>query len=176
MTNKTNLIKAIEAEYNAIEDYDAWFFNGHEESERYDYARSIYCGLVYFLNDMTEKQIEDFAEMDDEDKIEWLNDEAFISDTVTGNASGSFFFNSWKAESAICHNWYLIEETQDEFGTLEFSRGAEYIDVSIRCYMLSQVISDVIEAIEDRISEIEDEAEHDFAEEQTEQNENAIIA
>lgn len=176
MTNKTNMAAAIEAEYNAIDDYDAWFFNGHEESEVYDYKRSIYCGLVYFLNDMTEKQIEDFANMDNEERENYLNEEAFISDTVTGNASGSFFCNRWKAESAICHNWYLIEETQDEFGELEFSRGAEYIDVSIRCYMLSQVISDVVEAIEDRISEIEDEAEREFIDEQTEHNENAIIA
>lgn len=176
MTNKTNMAAAIEAEYNAIDDYDAWFFDGHEESEVYDYKRSVYCGLVYFLNDMTEKQIEDFANMDNEERVNFLYDEAFISDTVTGNASGSFFCNSWKAESAICHNWDLIEETQDEFGELEFSRGAEYIDVSIRCYMLSQVISDVVEAIEDRISEIEDEAESEFIDEQTEQNENTIIA
>lgn len=167
-TNKDNMKQAIEEIFNGMQDYDAWFFDDHENCERYDYEKSVYCGIIWFLNDMLDRDIESFAQMEDDEREEWINNEAFISDTVTGNASGSFFYNRWKAECAIMHNWDLIEETIDEFGPLEFSRGAEYIDVSIRCYILGQVIGQVIDAINEKISEIEDQAERDFIEEQNE--------
>lgn len=79
---------------------------------------------------------------------EELYDECFISDSVTGNASGSFFCNTFAAEEAIFRNWELIAKASEEFGldAKEFLlRGAEYIDVTIRCYVLSSVISEIYE-------------------------------
>lgn len=81
---------------------------------------------------------------------EQLNDDLFINDSVTGNASGSYTFNTWQAEENICHNLDLLQEACDEFGgcyaeTLE--KGAEACDVTIRCYLLGSCISQVLDEI-----------------------------
>lgn len=95
----------------------------------------------------------------DEIDTDNLYDDLFIDDSVTGNASGSYTFNTYEAEENIAHNMDLLKEALDEFGgeygeALE--RGAEFCDVTIRCYMLGQVIS---EAIEELKEELEEEAE-----------------
>lgn len=46
----------------------------------------------------------------------FLDEELWTYDSVTGNASGSYFCNAWKAEEAICHNLDLLEEVAEEFG------------------------------------------------------------
>lgn len=76
-----------------------------------------------------------------------LYDKMFVSDYVTGNASGSYTCNTWKAESYLCHNSDLIEEVMDEFG-YEPSRerkGAEWWDVAIRCLLVGRFIDEVID-------------------------------
>lgn len=75
----------------------------------------------------------------------------WIDDSVTGNASGSYFFNTWKAEEALCHNTELLMEALQEFGgdySDVFERGAEYADLTIRCYVLGEVLGEVLGAIE----------------------------
>ena len=45
---------------------------------------------------------------------EKLNDELWTVDSVTGNASGSYTFNTWEAEENLAHNWDLLAEALDE--------------------------------------------------------------
>ena len=81
-----------------------------------------------------------------------LNDDLFCEDSVTGNASGSYTFNRWQAEENLCHNWGLLAEALEEFGgsTGEaLERGAEWADVTIRCYLLPQAIAEVLDEIEE---------------------------
>lgn len=76
---------------------------------------------------------------------EKLNDELWTVDSVTGNASGSYTFNSWEAEENLAHNWDLLAEALDEFGqdgTDVLRQGAEAMDVTIRCYLLGQAIAE----------------------------------
>ncbi len=47
---------------------------------------------------------------------EKLNDDLWVNDSVTGNTSGSYYCNAWKAEEAIAHNWDLLGEALCEFG------------------------------------------------------------
>ena len=79
-----------------------------------------------------------------------LYDELFLADSVTGNASGSYYCNTYKAEEALTHNLDLLKEAFNEFGD-DFNdaleRGAEYCDVTIRCYVLGQVLADVLEEV-----------------------------
>ena len=154
-TDANTLKQAIKDLYNEAFKYDEWFFTGDEGKEQYNYDRSLYTALLLFLGDMTDRQVNEFAQMDEDERAEWLNENAFISDTVTGNASGSFFFNAWKAEAALAHNWPLIEETNAELGPLDFSKGAETIDVCIRCYKLGEAIAEVLQAITAKINENE---------------------
>lgn len=45
-----------------------------------------------------------------------LNDDLWTEDCITGNASGSYYCNSYNAEESIAHNWDLLNEALDEFG------------------------------------------------------------
>lgn len=83
-----------------------------------------------------------------------LNDACWISDRVTGNASGSYYCNTWRAEEALAHNWDEIEETAAEFGiepkiSNGYEYGAEWWDVSIRCRHLTGAIAEVLDEIEE---------------------------
>lgn len=109
----------------------------------------------YILENYTKEEI---AEGIDESE---LYDRAFLEDSITGNASGSYTFSTWQAEENIAHNMDLLAEAVEEFGGSvgeAIEKGAEYCDVTIRCYMLGQVISEAIE-------EAEEEAEEDNGEE-----------
>ena len=81
-----------------------------------------------------------------------LNDDLWTEDSITGNASGSYYCNSYKAEESIAHNWDLLNEALDEFGENSINvieKGAEWVDVTIRCYLLGSVISDVLDEMEE---------------------------
>lgn len=81
-----------------------------------------------------------------------LNDDLWTEDSITGNASGSYYCNSYNAEESIAHNWNLLNEALDEFGQNNINvieKGAEWADVTIRCYLLESVISDVLDEMEE---------------------------
>ena len=110
----------------------------------YDYYEAV--------NDDVKDYIEnnvDFDDFDDFDECrEQLYDDMFLADEVTGNGSGSYTFNAYRAEEYLCHNWDLLEEACDEFGGdvgEEFKRGAETCDVTIRCYLLGQALDEVLD-------------------------------
>ena len=65
----------------------------------------------------------------------------FISDEITGNASGSYTFNRYQAEENICHNMDLLQEACEEFCCEPKIDNAEWCDVTIRCYLLGEVLS-----------------------------------
>lgn len=78
-----------------------------------------------------------------------LND-TLVNDSVTGNASGSYTFSTWQAEENLCHNFELLTEALTEFccDLSYLEKGAEACDVTIRCYLLGQAISEVLDEIE----------------------------
>lgn len=81
-----------------------------------------------------------------------LNDDLWTEDSITGNASGSYYCNSYKAEESIAHNWDLLNEALYEFGENNINvieKGTEWADVTIRCYLLGSVISDVLDEMEE---------------------------
>lgn len=81
-----------------------------------------------------------------------LNDDLWTEDSITGNASGSYYCNSYNAEESIAHNWDLLNEALDEFGQNNINvikKGAEWADVTIRCYLLESVISNVLDEMEE---------------------------
>ena len=87
---------------------------------------------------------------------EHLNNVLWTEDSVTGNGSGSYYFNTWRAEEALSHNWCLLAEALREFGqdgadVLE--QGAEAMDVTIRCYLLGQAIAEALDELEEELVE-----------------------
>lgn len=94
--------------------------------------------------------------VDLEDYGEKLNDALWVDDSVTGNASGSFFCNAYKAEEALAGNWDLAVEALEEFGYNDINaleKGAEWVDCVVRCYVLSQCIAEYVEDNEDDLTE-----------------------
>lgn len=85
---------------------------------------------------------------------EKLNEVLWAGDSVTGNGSGSYFFNVLKAQAAVEDNMLLYEDACREFGVSAADIGElflngdyETMDVTIRCYLLSECISKVVEEI-----------------------------
>jgi hypothetical protein len=114
--------------------------------ERYDYLKAMKEDIREYLNDnYTASELAEALE-DREEFETVLNDDLWIVDSVTGNASGSYFCNAWRAEEAICHNLELLSEAMQEFccDVDALSKGAEWCDVTIRCYLLGQAIAEVI--------------------------------
>lgn len=88
-----------------------------------------------------------------EDRDAWaeeLNDCLWTEDSVTGNASGSYTFNTYTASAYLCHNWDLLAEALREFGqdVDVLYKGAEFCDVTIRCYLLGQAIEAALDELE----------------------------
>lgn len=93
---------------------------------------------------------------------EKLNNELWTVDSVTGNASGSYTFNTWEAEENLAHNWDLLAEALDEFGqdgTDVLRQGAEAMDVTIRCYLLGQAIAEALDELEEELAEDDEDEE-----------------
>jgi hypothetical protein len=88
-----------------------------------------------------EDELKKMRESDFREKIELLD--SYNRDDITGNASGSYTFNSWQAEENICHMWNEIQDMIDNF-----KYGAEGIDVALRCYFLDEALENVISEME----------------------------
>ena len=79
-----------------------------------------------------------------EDTYNDIYDEMFVSDYITGNASGSYTFSTYQAEENIYHNLDLLKEACEEFCCEPKFDNAEWCDVTIRCYLLGQVLSEMM--------------------------------
>jgi len=136
-------------------------------SERYNYIEAVKADVMEAIKDNYTP--EDWR--GDRDGFEeQLNEDLWTNDSVTGNASGSYYCNTWKAEEALAHNWDLIAEVAAEFGiepTISngYEHGAEWWDVTIRCFYLGQAISEVLDDLEESgaFDEGEDEEESEEA-------------
>lgn len=136
--------------------------------EKYDYLEAVTADAKNAIIE----HIDDWDFNDREELEEIANDKLWIDDGVTGNASGSYYCNSYSAEEALCHNWDLLEEAADEFGQdidELFRAGAETADVAIRCYLLGQAISVAIDELENEgeiiypCDEEEDDEDENYA-------------
>lgn len=120
--------------------------------ERYDYRAAITEDIISYIAEDFEPNALTASDLLDE----WreytfdLSDRLWCEDSVTGNGSGSYWFNAWKAEEAICHNLDIYRECLDEWGGKP-TTDAEHIDVTIRCYLLDECICAVDSAISDHL-------------------------
>lgn len=118
--------------------------------EKYNYFEAVKAdALEYIRDNFTAAEIAERLE----DRNEWrssLNDELWVTDSVTGNASGSYYCNAWKAAEALAHNWDILVEALIEFGCdlNAIERGEEYCDVTIRCYLLGRAIAAALDELE----------------------------
>ena len=119
--------------------------------EIYDYKENIKNDIKsYIVDNDIDVNSDDFNQYE-------LYDNLFFEDSVTGNASGSYTFNTWESEEYICHNLDLLKDAFDEFGCdIDRIFDAEYSDVLIRCYLLDSCLSEVIEELKEENNEDKD--------------------
>lgn len=119
--------------------------------ERYDYYAAMKEDIrEYIENNYTQEELKDRLE-DKEAFYENLYDTLWVEDSITGNASGSYTFNTWQAEGNLCHNMHLLKDALEEFCddyARALEKGAEYCDVTIRCYLLGSVLYGVVNELE----------------------------
>ena len=116
-----------------------------------DYRKEVKEDVLQYIRN--EINLEDFDTLDD--LRDYLNEELFMEDSVTGNASWSYTCNKYEAEENIAHNLDLLGEALDEFGSdanYLFTNGAEAADVTIRCYLLGECIDAALDEIEDNFN------------------------
>ena len=115
--------------------------------------------------DEVESAAQDFLDENIEyyDNFDDAFDAMFCSDYVTGNGSGSHTFNSYKAQQNVKDaifdrsivtllDWNGI----NIFDTLR-DNGAEILDVTIRCYILSDIYPIIEEYFKDKKSALAEE-------------------
>lgn len=117
----------------------------------YNYLEAMKNDIEEYINENI--NLEDYESKDELE--EKLNDDLWIEDSVTGNGSGSYTFNSYKAKEYLEGNEDLVREMCKEFcidaDTIAekfLNEDYEYFDVSVRCYLLGQAIAEVLEDIE----------------------------
>ena len=114
----------------------------------YDYREHIMDDIRDYISNNVD--LEEYRGRRDDLEQE-LNDDLWTSDSVTGNASGSYYCNAYKAEEALCHNWDLLADALEEFGG-DFDvlrQGPEACDVTIRRHLLGECLSAVLDELED---------------------------
>jgi len=112
----------------------------------YNYKKAVKDDIKNYINDNI--NLADYADV--EELQEYLQDTLWAEDSVTGNGSGSYTCNTYEAENNIAHNWDLLNEALEEFGSSDINileKGAEWADVTIRCYLLSECIAEVLEEV-----------------------------
>jgi len=116
--------------------------------ERYDYRQNVKDDVKTYIK---ENEIH-WTEDDRDDVGQKLNDDLWTEDSVTGNGSGSYTFNTWQAEENVCHNTDLLAEALEEWGQQGeniLEKGAEWADVTIRCYLLGECIGTAMDELEE---------------------------
>ena len=118
---------------------------------KYNYWDEMKVDIKNYLSENNIKVLKN-ERSDLEDK---LYNELFLADGVTGNGSGSYTFNSYKAKEYIMDNVELLKEDSNEFcldrediADRFLREDFEYFDVTIRCYLLSQVLNEVLDEVE----------------------------
>ena len=126
--------------------------------KNYNYLDAVKEDVKAWLEDNSDQ----FEEIKDNNKIDgvidWdgvkddLNEILWSEDSITGNGSGSYTFNREKARDYVLNDGLqyledLVNEgwlTYENIGKYVTNYNFESLDVSLRCYFLSQAIEEVI--------------------------------
>ena len=118
----------------------------------YNYSEKVKEDVLDYINENIDKD----EWLGDRDGLEdSLIDDLWVEDSVTGNASGSYTFNSETARGYVLDNLSLLKDAADEFGDTErcanltWDEELETLDVILRCYVLSGAVHDALNELEE---------------------------
>lgn len=126
----------------------------------YDYLEAIMDDVKDWIseNDEDVKAHYDAYDGDIDGLYEWLEEELWTCDSVTGNGSGSYTFNKEDAkeyvisDDGISNLKAMTDEGYIEYDTIGekvVNEDWEYLDVSIRCCKVSEAIRRVLDDLAD---------------------------
>lgn len=88
---------------------------------------------------------------DGQELYDALTDDLWVDDSVTGNGSGSYTMNREEAKGYVVDNMELVADVMNEFsiesdyvGKRFLEQDWEYFDVSIRCYLLGEILGEIL--------------------------------
>ena len=123
----------------------------------YNYLEAMIEDVKEYLKNEAEYDRDDLF-YNRNDLEERLYDDLWINDSVTGNASGSYFCNTYRSKECVLDNMDLLSEMCENFGVDAKTIGEkfledewEWMDVSIRCYLLGKAISEALDEIEEEL-------------------------
>ena len=125
----------------------------------YNYYEAVKADVEQWIEDNMdlEHDIMTGTFEDREDIEEYLNDTLWTEDSVTGNASGSYTFNTYEAKENVLADIEAVVEACREYGVDGMGKIEdeewEYLDVTARCYYLGQAIAEALDEIQDDIDE-----------------------
>ena len=121
--------------------------------DTYDYEGAVLEDVkAAILESLRNGQYVDYDDL--EDAQEAIQEDLWADDGVTGNASGSYTFSTFMAELYLVGNGDLYDEALEEFDG-EYDSSPEARDVTIRCHLLGNAISEALES-EDIIAAFEE--------------------
>ena len=121
----------------------------------------MYNYLENVTNDVKQAILENLDNWDfaDRDELEEkANDDLWADDSVTGNGSGSYTFNREAAKEYVIGSDDGMNTLRDAVLEFDCEHRAftafleddwEYLDVTIRCYLLGQAISAALDELEE---------------------------
>lgn len=123
---------------------------------KYDYRKAICKDIKTWLENNKEQigwQTENIST--DKDMAEWLNEQLWGEDDITGNGL-DFYDTEEKCQEYVASNLTLYFEAANEFcdfpndGTpWVYKNPAQHMDCTIRCYLLNECIWRVIDETAD---------------------------
>lgn len=121
----------------------------------YDYKEAVKSDVREWMD----SNKSEFAGLDRHDAYEVIYDSCWVDDSVTGNASGSYTFSRYEARQNFFNDEdseeYIDQMIEDGFTTRESVGRAvqesqwELLDVSIRCWLLCDAVTEVLDELFD---------------------------
>ena len=133
------------------------YYNGEIErlSDRpYYYRRAMVRDILESIREVLDGEDRIVAADNKLDLIEAMDELLWTEDMVTGNGSGRYTMSNDDARKYVSDNLDLMVEMANEFDCKDallehlMQSDFEWIDVSIRCYILNGMIWDAVEYLE----------------------------
>jgi hypothetical protein len=129
-----------------------------------DYREETRDAIEDYMND--HEYYINFANYDTADDLfNDLYDDMFVSDTVTGNASGSYYCNAYKAKEMVLSDIETVREAlveydcdKAEIADAFLEERWEWLDVTARCFVLGECLADFIRDSEDDLNKLIEES------------------
>ena len=121
----------------------------------YDYEQAVRNDIEDWLEDNEKAIIEDWR--GEGTLSDWLADHDDWHANISGNLDGSYWFNTWEAERALCGNEDILQEALGFFGIEDPKLDdPEWCDVVIREYLVGNLLYEIAQEWEEEISDCSD--------------------